>query len=309
MKKSCYIVLTYNNDHDTIETLDGILSQSIADKMDTIVIDNASYKEYRNKVEKYCRIHNIQYYYRKENDGYAGGNNYAWEKLKTDYDYMFIVNNDIVFNSKRISEKIIKIFNQHPEIGAIGPVVKTGNNEIAKDCAIFNVFFGKQIFGHKYHRTKEFHERYAVVGCFIANNVKAIDRNYLFNKSFFMYSEELELCLRIWKRGFRVAALNNDRYSVYHKGGKDPFEKGGEWKFYLASRNLALCAKEFEIADKIFFLILQFASVMKRVFCGPGNKRERISSLRGYMKGLYFVLARSNADQIYQDACDQLIRI
>lgn len=302
MKKGCYIVLTYNNTSDTIETLNGILGQSIAKQMDIIVVDNASDETYKNIVKVYCDKHAVTYIYRNRNDGYAGGNNYAWNKFKDDYDYMFIVNNDIVFESDKISETMMNILDKHPEIGILGPAVKTGQEEMAADSLIYKLFFGKRIFGKRYRYTKEFHERYAVAGCFLAVNLKAVEADYLFNRSFFMYAEELELCLRIWKSGFRAAQLNDSSLCVYHKGGKDPFEKGGTWKFYLASRNLVLCAKELEYADKRMFLLCLFLSVLKRVLFGPGSMSERWNSFSGYIKGICFLVQKSGAKPVFRDA-------
>ena len=129
MDKIGIVILNYLNYKDTIECIDS-LQDDVYQNKEIIIVDNKSNNEswdvlcklYKNK----ARIHLIQ---SNENIGFAKGNNigivYARTKLKCDH--ILIVNNDTIFNDKKMIEKLVNAYEK--DIGIIGPDIISADNK------------------------------------------------------------------------------------------------------------------------------------------------------------------------------------
>ena len=284
MKSVCYLVLASNDFDDTVETINSITNQRNYEiDIDILVIDNNSVSKFSTPLCEFCKNNSIQYVYRDVNDGYAGGNNYGWNIIKDKYKYVFVVNNDIIINHVDLTIKLISILENDNKIGIAGPIVYYGNNERLTEKGIRRIFF-KYFYEFKWKQSQDYEECDSVIGCFLALNPKNIS-SPLFDDSFFMYGEELNLGLRTWKEGYKVIHLTKEEYSIYHKGGCDPFEKGSLWKFYLSIRNSVLCSNQLT-KNRWIYLLLIFLSVVRTLFKFNYPKEQRIAALKGFMSGL-----------------------
>lgn len=304
----CYLVLAYNNIDDTVETLEGIAQQQY-DNIDVFIVDNKSNEVYAKPLREYAEQHHMTYFYRDINDGYAGGNNYGWNCLKDKYDYVFVVNNDIIFNDRELTSKIMHIFETNSDIAIVGPTILYDDNKQIDNSRLHKLFFYKLCTDHIYKKTDDFTEMPSVVGCFLAIRVSAINTDKLFDDSFFMYGEELDLCLRVWNYGWSVVHMNDRISTIYHKGGMSPFnERTPSWKFYLCMRNSILCARNFTLWYAFLFVILHFIAVFRIALFSKYNKQCRMCSWQGFLKGCYFILFRKPSAIILADAQKALIK-
>lgn len=154
--KVCYLVLVYNNIVDTLETLDGIKFQKYSG-IDTVIIDNNSSQECVDAIKKYAAENSMEYIRRSINDGYSGGNNFGWSLLRQKYEFIFVVNNDIVFNDAFLTSKIVQLFASDDRIGVVGPRTLYRDNRIIKDSPVMSFFFNK-IYNRKFLEKAEYRE-------------------------------------------------------------------------------------------------------------------------------------------------------
>lgn len=77
------------------------------------------------------------------NDGYAGGNNYGWSVLRKEYDYVFVVNNDIIIHDINLTEKLILLLQNDEKIAIAGPRVLVENNVDFPEARLNQFFFYK----------------------------------------------------------------------------------------------------------------------------------------------------------------------
>ncbi|WP_027727322.1 glycosyltransferase family 2 protein [Treponema sp. C6A8] len=284
MKSICYLVLAFNNYDDTVETINSIKKQrNYNADIDILVVDNNSIPKFAKPLCKFCEKNCIQYIYRNINDGYAGGNNFGWNLIKDKYKYIFVVNNDIIINNVDLSIKLVSILENDNKIGIAGPVVYYGNNERLTDKGIRRIFFN-YFYEIKLIKTQDYEECDSVIGCFLALNPKNIS-SPLFDDSFFMYGEELNLGLRTWKEGYKVIHLTDDEYSIYHKGGCNPFGNGSIWKFYLSIRNSILCSRQLN-KNRGIYIFLIFVSVLRTYFKFNYLRNQRRAALKGFISGI-----------------------
>lgn len=302
-KSICYLVLTYNNYVDTIQTVEGILQQSEIQYIDIVIIDNNSEYIYKSNVSKFAKEHEIKYIYRDVNDGYTGGNNFGWKQLRDKYKYIIIVNNDIIFYSKTLTHTIVKLFELNKNIGIIGPPVYYGSGEIIQSSRVLKIIFNRGINHHQFIRTPEYIECDSVIGCCLAINTEAVKFDDLFDESFFMYGEELDLCLRVWRTGHSVVHLTDNHEKIYHKGGNNPFSEGNNiWKYYLTERNLVLCARNLRGTTKLKFLFVLWVSHIYRLVFGKLDRKQQEIIRLGFYRGLRFLIKNNDKKKIQEDA-------
>lgn len=297
--KICYLVLVYNNVIDTLETLEGILNQDYPD-IEVLVVDNNSSLENSTPVKIFSENHNITYIYRNENDGYAGGNNFGWNMVYDKFKYVFVVNNDIIFNDNGLTRKIVEVFENNEQIACVGPQVLFGNNQVVDDSPI-NKFYYKHFFKYTLQKNNFYYEVPSIIGCFLAIRTEAIGNQGLFDTSFFMYSEELDFCLRIWNLGYRIAHLTDVTASIYHKGGNNPFDNGKPWKFYLSMRNAILCAKNFSGIRKSVWILLYSISCIKSFFTGHFSLQKKLCLFKGLFTGIRLLNQKASSEIIHAD--------
>lgn len=299
--KACYIVLVYNELDYTFKTFESIKRQKQdLYPFDIICIDNNSKPEIAEKLKSFCEKSHIRYIFHNENNGYAGGNNYAWRIVRNEeYDYVFIANNDIELLNTDISEEILKILEKEQNIALIGTHLIDGNNV----SITYSKLHEQVMKMNKFNRFKTdlFQPVVTVVGCFFCIRVKYAPLE-LFDKSFFMYSEEQNLEYYLMKQGYGVGILNNKNYVVKHYGGFFDFNKASNWKIYLNIRNAILTSKNFNRMIQIKYITLYLMLVIKLFL-----KYRKSAIIKGFFNGLIYL----NKDKsiIYENAIAQLNKI
>ena len=295
--KACYIVLVYNELEYTFKTFKSIKKQKQdIYPFDIICVDNNSKLEIADKLKSYCEQNDIRYIFHNENDGYAGGNNFAWNIVKSEgYDYVFIANNDIELLHENISEEILKLLEKEEKVALIGTHLIDSNNVPISYSRLHNQIMKM----NKLNRLKsnDFKPIATVVGCFFCIRVKYAPME-LFDKSFFMYSEEQNLEYLLMTQGYGVGILNKQEYVVKHYGGFFDFNTAADWKIYLNIRNAILTSKRFNKKNQLKFILLYFMLVIKLFL-----KYRKVAVIKGFLNGLYYLNRDKNV--IYENAIKQ----
>lgn len=198
------IILSFNTQSLLRECLESIFSVLTSLPFEVIVFDNASKDESVSMVKKeFSKVHVIE---SEENLGFAKGVNEATKKAKGDY-FLFL-NSDAELLDGNIS-RMIKEMENDEKIGAIG------GNLLQKDTTT------SEPYGRFYNlpevmRFLFFAEKATVT---VSNEVTKVDwvsggfmlvRRSIFEKlhgfdeGYFMYIEDMDLCYRMKKAGFRV---------------------------------------------------------------------------------------------------------
>ena len=151
------------------------------------------------------------------NYGYAGGNNRGVDVAKGDF--IVFLNNDTVVDEEWLAE-LVNVMLLDDKIAICGSkVVSMDNPHHVQYAGGFLNLVGGALF-YPFHGQKSRHDFYLVGSIFGASFLmkKVIFKKIGgFDESFFMYSDENDLCLRAWIQGYHVAY---SPYSiVYHYGG------------------------------------------------------------------------------------------
>jgi len=202
------------------------------------ILDNS--KDYVLKKEIYKKYKNINFFISKKNIGYGAGNNFLLKKVKTNF---ALVLNPDCFIRKKIFYQIVNFL-----------------NEFKSDFCIMGSREGAST-NHKLKNKKLFDCQF-IRGFFILMNVKKIRKIGFFDENFFLYLEEVDLCLRAKIAGHKVIA--HDQLALEHLGAnssddRDEFNSIQAWhwmwsKFYFNKKHEGYILAIIKSLNNLFFL-------------------------------------------------------
>lgn len=218
------IILHFGKLEVTKDCLDSLIK--IDDKAfnyKVIVIDNSLNKNIQQIIKRHAAVDKILI--PEKNLGFAGGNNLGIKQcIEWNCDYILFLNNDTVVESHFLKALIKVISNSNFDIA--GPVIE---HQFRKKTyydhgGVINWKKGQP--GHinktTYSTNQNLIQRDFVSGCCMLVSRKLINKIGGFNESYFLYLEDVELCLRAQKQGFKVALVPSSK--IFHKGSQSSTE-------------------------------------------------------------------------------------
>lgn len=198
--------------------------------------DNIKKEEILNKKEN-----NIRWLFNKENGGFAYAMN-AGMKVASG-DFLVIMNSDCIIESG--IDKMLIFMQQHPEIGAAGPLIKdwSGNiQDTARPYVSVTRYILRQIRRILKHQVSILETKMDytktqtvdwVIGAFIMVSRQAYEKTGGFDNAFFMYAEDLDWCTRIREQGFEV--IFYPQAHIRYKGTRRARNNGKYAKIFIKS--------------------------------------------------------------------------
>lgn len=177
----------------------------------------------------------------KKNIGFGKSVNYGIKKAKGEY--IFIMNADCIIPYPEELNKLLDYFKRNKNVGIVGPKLLNFDNSHQNSAFRFYSPFtilarrtplGRTAKGEQ--AIKRFimaksdaksHEGVNVdwlMGSALLTKKEYLDKVGLFDETFFMYMEDVDLCRRFWLEGFRVMYCPISK--MYHFHGKASHRKG-----------------------------------------------------------------------------------
>lgn len=181
-----------------------------------IIVDNGStdgsYEEIKKLIKKYelNSMYNIKIIKLSNNYGFAVANNIAFKLFGLNSKYLALINNDLVPDSDSL-DKMIKILEKNPKIAAVqGKILAWSGDKIdsyglllADNGIIYAIAntLRPDIINKAIVST-------AVDGAYSIYRVDALKKcGGLFQPYFFMWGDDYELGIRLWRCGYLVVAV------------------------------------------------------------------------------------------------------
>jgi GT2 family glycosyltransferase len=194
------------------------------------VVDNNSKDNSAQMIlQDFPYVHLIQ---NKTNTGFSSANNQAIKKAKGKY--LLILNPDTIIY-KNTLDYCLKFAEKQNNCGAIGvQMVDKNGLFLAESKRSFpspsvsfyrlsglSFLFKKSTFFNKYYLShldkNKNHEVDTLAGAFIWIKKSIIDQVGMFDESFFMYGEDIDLCYRIQQKGYKNFYLGQTKI-LHYKG-------------------------------------------------------------------------------------------
>ncbi|NJN94929.1 MAG: glycosyltransferase family 2 protein [Anaerolineales bacterium] len=248
--KVSVIILCHNGVDLTLECLASLRQQDYPD-LQIIVVDNASQD---NTIEAVHHAYpEVEIVATGQNLGYAAGNNVGMTAaLQHAADLVFLVNNDTRLESGCIST-LVRGLEARPNIGMIGPMVYTWDNESIISSAggqvdwqygdAINVGMGEVDHGKYPARSVDF-----INGCGLMVTRAALEQAGMLDPKFFMYWEETDWCQRVRRAGFEIRFEPAAR--MFHKASIVVEELGPTTLYYMTRNRFLFFARHTPLARK-----------------------------------------------------------
>ena len=290
MLKTAIVILNWNGIDFLKKFLPTVIRYSSDSETGIYVADNGSTDgsvEYL--VANYTGIKVIEL---GANHGFAGGYNLAFEKI--DATYYLLLNSDIEVTEGWLSP-LVHNMDSNPDVASCQPKIKSFTNRDhfehagAAGCFIDKYgypFCRGRIFYNIEHDTGQYDTRTDVFwssgACMIVRS-EAWKKAGGFDPSFFAHMEEIDLCWRFSKLGYRISYIPES--VIYHVGGGSlPYTS--PYKTYLNFRNsLFLLYKNLpeDHLGKIMFIRMLLDGVAALMFLLKGDGKNFMSVLKAHM--------------------------
>ena len=277
------IVVSFNTKKFTKETIDSVLKNTKGISYELIIVDNDSSDGSKELLQDYSKkYNNVVYIQTGENLGFGKANNVGIEKSKGKY--ILLLNSDTKLE-KNIFPEMIKYMDNHPKIGVstckllnedrslqgTGGGFPTLGRVFAWMFFVEDIPFIEKLFipfhpthpmsfykgGNIYKNKRKIDW---ITGAFMLIRRKVIEDAGMFDKDYFMYVEETELCYRINKAGWEIWYL--PEWSIIHYGGASG---GGDFSLLSEYKGVKLYYKKHMNAFSNFLLriLLKLGSLIR----------------------------------------------
>lgn len=204
-------IVNYNTKKLLHQCLQSIFSSSTGLKYQVYVVDNHSLDGSSKMVESlFPKVFLVQ---NDQNKGFARSNNQVVRM--THSKHILILNPDIIVIPGSI-DPMVDFMDRYPEIGTLGCKLLYPDHSIQFSCRrypnasmiLLRGLHGDSLFPHanifrRYLMADWDHSSIAevdwVMGSCMMLRRKALEETGLFDEGFFMYYEDVDLCLRMWK--------------------------------------------------------------------------------------------------------------
>lgn len=234
------IIVNYNGEKWLGDCLKSIYRQRIKD-LEIIVVDNFStdnsVKFIKNNFPQVVIVKS------KKNIGFGKGNNLG--AVRAAGELLFFLNTDTKLLPSSLKE-MLRIFDGRG-VDLAGPkLLDFSNNDFYKNKKLTLDIVGSLAWGKK---------TTVVEGCCLMIKKSTFIDLGGFDASFFMYSEDLDLCWRAWLYGYKIKIINSARIKHYGGGSSLPTMVG-------TSKHLVPIFRRYETEKNTIRMMLKNASML-----------------------------------------------
>lgn len=229
----------------------------------------------------------------EKNYGFAEGNNIGIRyALETDAEYVLILNNDTVVDSKFLRE-LVNTARSESKIGVVGPKICFYDApQVIQTTGVHQDFWTGRSIPLNYQVTTEglansnqndlLWVDYVYGACLLAKR-EVIEAVGVLDPIYFLYGEERDWCFRVTRSGYKVAC--NLKSTIWHKSMASSI-KTLTFSTYCPARNTVLFMRRYANAVQFLSFVLFFPAFNLTVLARSGRWDRIRCFLRGFLAGL-----------------------
>lgn len=227
-QKVATIIINYNNSEVTINCINSIKDTESNKYTHIFIGDNSTnieeYKRLNNYIKNNQEVKEFVNLIRIDhNEGFGSANNYVINNIDlTDYEYIFLLNNDTLIISKDTFKNLIERYREDNEKKIIGCQLLNKDNTLQVSGGYFPTLIND--FLYQMHLNEIFKKsRFDYVsGADIFFKKDLIHEVGFFDEKYFLYFEETDLQYRAQKKGYKIVFFSKEH--IIHLG------RSNNWK-------------------------------------------------------------------------------
>ena len=251
------IILTLDNKRILEECIKSIQQYTTSITYEIIVVDNNSSDGTRHLIRStYPDIKLIE---NQKNLGFSRGNNQGLKIAKGRY---ALVLNDDTYIKEDSFRKIVSFLDENPGIGICGPKLLNPNGSIQRQGSLLSSF--------KWSAKKPV-EAGLVIGACMFIRTAVLSKTGMFDENLFFYNDDLDLCMRAKKAGYKV--VYSPIADVYHYGGYTS-KKSPNYALIIEGYRggLYFCKKHYGTVIYSIYRVLLFPFILAMLAANLFNK-------------------------------------
>ncbi|MCX8128613.1 MAG: glycosyltransferase family 2 protein [Clostridia bacterium] len=274
------VIVTYNNRDLVTDTIASLYKSRCSCAFEVIVVDNDSVDHTASAVEH--SYPNVKVIRSSKNLGFSRANNIGISKASGKY--ILLLNPDVIMFDD-VLDKMVRFMDQNPDCGASSCKLLNPNGSLQYSVRRFAGFvdillcrtplkkFVPEAVRNKvdhYYLMKDWDHNEIMevdwfLGAFMLLRKEALQKVGGLNEKFFMYFEDVDLCYRIRKEGYKVMYYHSP--SIVHIYSQDSVKSFGK----MSLVHLSSCFKFYMSHIKLLFHSLYFIN--------NNQHKEEMSSL------------------------------
>jgi GT2 family glycosyltransferase len=284
------VIVNYNTKKLLFDCIKSIQSFEYKYELEIIVVDNNSTDFSKDFI--LSNFPTVIWIQSEQNLGFGKANNLGANHANGAL--ILLVNSDVYFHENSI-DVCVDYFLQNTNIGVLGCKLlnKDGSHQkstYSRPGSLYNVLKTNHVYCKFFkNRTSTID---AVMGAFMLIN-KTVYRNVKgFDPDFFMYAEELELCSRIQRKGYKIIYF--DKTSVYHFIGGS--SSGSDWS--LKQNWLSNALLYFKTGGFLNYLFYHFVQHLNFLFnylvyfsMNESSRKSLNFESKGYFSSYFYYFA------------------
>ncbi|MCH8011196.1 MAG: glycosyltransferase family 2 protein [Candidatus Marinimicrobia bacterium] len=306
------IVIVNYNTHDVLrECLRSIFNYTQNISYEVIVIDNASNDRTVSmlRYELYGQLKLIE---NSRNVGFTIASNQGIDEAEGRY--VCIINPDTLFHDNAVGQ-LVRFMDSHSEVGVCGPKLLYPDGSLQLSCgkspSVWTTFcelyslsrISPYLFGgyrYSWWNHNSIRDVHWVSGACLMIRRETARAVGGFDENMFMYEEDVDLCLRVKKRGQRV--VYNPNVRIIHIGARSSRKHraiavlaGYNSKLYFFGKHVGKFSQKLV---KIFLISSSIAKIIIWYFAI--HDMERLTKIRGHLQAIRQILKLGSRSQIKQ---------
>lgn len=203
------VVLNWNLPDDTRRCVES-LCESDYPNLDVVVVDNGSQPDLYQQMRS--QLLDTEFVRSEVNLGFAKGNNLGFRyALERDADYVLVVNNDTIIDSRMVSQ-LVEAAQARPDVGLLGPIIYYRDAPEQVWFAGYRFSHGIYVLRRGLHLEppiQPVEDVDFVSGCGMLIRRSVLEQVGMFSQEYFMYYEDVDLCFRVKAAGMGIACVTD----------------------------------------------------------------------------------------------------
>ncbi|HSD64495.1 MAG TPA: glycosyltransferase [Ignavibacteriaceae bacterium] len=248
-----------------------------------IIVDNASMDGSVECISE--KFHDVHLIANTVNKGFGKANNQALKIAKGNY--FLLINPDSIVSEDTLV-KMISFFETHPAAGLAGCKILNPDGTLQLACrrsfpgpwtsfckvtGLSTLFPDSKLFARYNLTYKDENKSYevdAISGSFMMMKREVYEKIGGFDEDFFMYGEDLDLCYRIQKAGYKVFYVHETQV-IHYKGESTRRSSLDETKFFYDAMHLFV--KKHLSSSLLVQFILRTAIGVRKILAFLGRRK------------------------------------
>ncbi len=229
--KLSIVILNYNSAKRIEACLQKVFEHAPACEFEVIVVDNASKEHFDDVRKKWCDKENITFLLLPKNVGFGQGNERGLMVARGEY--LLILNPDVELLPLAVN-KMVAFLDAHKNVGLVAPQLLFADGKVQDSYRRFptpseiiikrtglrhiNIFKKKLARSLMWDKNPETTEDvdWVVGACLMLKKAAIKDIGTVFDKRFFLFFEDTDLCRRLWENNWRVVYLPEAKALHHH---------------------------------------------------------------------------------------------